>query len=210
MAKERAILFHVELRQSINQGRRFNLSREQLDAEFVRPWQAGRVVEIDEHEYRPDHAKIKVFEAPELMISELGVGRGWQSVEKAGEDVTARVLSEAGGGGAVAGARPADGRLPAAGGPSLAEFKSAVVGACSLEPRALGDIVRLAGVRYPGARASECLALAEQAVWELLHQQKLAMYADDDSAPIPPEGWEAVVLSWDSWTKDTHLTVHAL
>jgi hypothetical protein len=197
----RPVLFHVELRQSIHQGRRFNLSREQLDAEFLRPWQAGRAVEIDEQEYRPDKAKIKVFEAPELMISELGLGRGWQTVEKLGEDITARVLSDITAGG---GATPS----PSAEGPS--EFQSAVLGACSLEPRALADIVRLAGVRHPGARASECLALAEQAVWELLHQQKLAMYEDDDSAPVAPERWEALVLSWDSWSKDTSLTIHAL
>jgi hypothetical protein len=201
VSEQRPRLFHVELRQSIHQGRRFNLSSEQLEAEFLRPWQAGRAVEIDEHEYRPGKAKIKVFEAPELMISELGLGRGWQTVEKLGEDVTDRLLAEVPAAGAAAPSPSADG---------LSEFKSAVLGASSLEPRALAEIVRLAAVRQPGARASECLALAEQAVWELLHQQKLALYEDDDSAPVPPERWEALILAWDSWSRVTSLTIHAL
>jgi hypothetical protein len=194
VSKDRPSLFHVELKQSIHQGRRFNLSREQLDAEFLRPWQAGRPVEIDEHEYRREKARIRVVEAPELLISEMGLGRGWQTVEKVGEDVTDRVLSEATSSRAPAGA------AAAVASEGLAEFKSSVLGACSLEPRALSDIVRLAAVRHPGARASECLALAEQAVWELLHQQKLAIYTDDDSGPVPPERWEPLVLAWESWS----------
>lgn len=201
---DRAKLFHVELKQSIHQGRRFNLSRQQLDTEFLRAWKAGQVVEIDETEYRPDRARLRVFEAPELLISEMGLGRGWQTVEKVGEDVTELVLSETWGDGVARGA----GAQAAPEG--LEEFKASVLGACSLEPRALSDVVRLAALRHPGARASECLALAEQAVWELLHQQKLAIYADDDSGPVAPERWEALVLSWDSWSNVTALTVHAI
>jgi hypothetical protein len=208
-------VFHIELRQSIHQGRRFNLSREQLDAEFLRPWVSGLEITIDEHDYSPKRAKLKVFEARELVVSELGLGRGWQIVEKDGEDVTERVLGDARSGGpggapSAASAQAAGSSGAGASPAGLQEFKATVLGACSLEPRALGEIVRLAGVRHPGARASECLALAEMAVWELLHRQQLAMYEDDDSAPVPPERWEVLVLAWDSWSKDTTLTVHAL
>lgn len=205
-------MFHVELRQSIHQGRRFNLSRQQLDAEFLALWVSGQEITIDEHDYSPKRAKLKVVECRELVVSELGLGRGWQIVEKEGENVTQRVLGEARSGAIGVDAAPAGGSpAPASANPAgLQEFKAAVLGACSLEPRALGDIVRLAGVRHPGARASECLALAEMAVWELLHQHKLAMYEDDDAGPVPPDRWEAIVLAWDSWSKDTHLAVHAI
>ncbi|MHB8690605.1 MAG: hypothetical protein ACYDHH_05110 [Solirubrobacteraceae bacterium] len=193
-------MFHVECTESVNQGRRFNLSREKLDAEFLRPWAAGRTVEIDETEYRPEKGRLRVIEAPELTIAELGLGRGWQTVEKNGQDVTAQVMGEA-----RAGTPPAPQSSDA-----VKEFKAAVLGACSLEPRPLGDIVRLAAVRYPTGRASECLALAEQSVWELLHRQKLALHIDADSEPVPTERWQELLLAWDSWTKDPAPTVQAL
>ena len=45
--------------------------------------------------------------------------------------------------------------------------------------------------------AGEQLALAEQTVWEMLHQGRLAMSAAGQ--PVPRERWQAFVLSWESW-----------
>jgi hypothetical protein len=59
--------------------------------------------------------------------------------------------------------------------------------------------VTLVEDRREGMRASTRLALAEQAVWELLHQQRLTLTRAD--AVLPAEEWEAVLLDWDSWTE---------
>jgi hypothetical protein len=193
-------MFHIELKQGSQQGRRFNLSREGLEREYLRPWAEGRPVDIDEQQYVPDRAKLVVMEAPELTMAELSLGRGWQTVEKKGQNVTAQVMGDT---------RDAAPPTPTSA-DAVADFKAAVLGASSLEPRPLGDIVRLAAVRYPNGRASECLALAEQSVWELLHHQKLALHVDADSEPVGAERWQELLLAWDSWTKDPAPTVQAL
>jgi hypothetical protein len=48
---------------------------------------------------------------------------------------------------------------------------------------------------------SERLALAERAVWELLHQRALTMLRDEKT--VPREQWEAALLSWKEWAAPT-------
>ena len=55
--------------------------------------------------------------------------------------------------------------------------------------------------QYPLWRASEHLALAEQSVWELLHQGSVTLHGPDGE--IEHERWQAVVLSWSTWTGET-------
>ena len=59
-------------------------------------------------------------------------------------------------------------------------------------------MVELAGGEYPQWRASERLALAEQAVWEMLHQGQLTLSGLD--GPVAQERWQPIVLSWSTWT----------
>ncbi len=176
--------FHVELRQRLHQGRAFNLTADQLRVRFLEPWLAGGPVELDEHQYEPGRAKLRVLRGPELAPEQIGLGRGWQNAERAGSDVTEDVLRS-----------PAP--APAASG-TLAEFKLAVEGACALESRTLAELVALAAIRHPGTRVSEQLTLAERAVWELLHEHRLALLSAAHE-PVAPEAWPDLLLAWPSW-----------
>jgi hypothetical protein len=181
--------FHLELRQGLHQGRAFNLLRPELESRFLDAWRDGRAVVLDERRYAPGRAKLRVLRGAALRPEEIGLGRGWQNAERAGVDVTDALLREP--------PVPASGSGPAPG--TLVEFKLAVEGACALEPRALHEIVELAALRHPGSRVSERLALAEQAVWELLHEDRLALWLDREEEPVAREGWQQVLLSWEGW-----------
>jgi hypothetical protein len=59
------------------------------------------------------------------------------------------------------------------------------------------DVVALAAAAQPQWRASQQVELAEQAVWEMLHQGRLAMIAG--AQPVARDEWQAIVLSWETW-----------
>jgi hypothetical protein len=61
------------------------------------------------------------------------------------------------------------------------------------------DVVALAGRDHPHWRASQTLALAEQAVWEMLHQGMLVL--SRDGSPVPESDWQPIVLSWSTWSE---------
>jgi hypothetical protein len=175
-------VFHVELRQFPHQTRAFNLTRQELDARILHPWVSGAVVELDDHRWAPDRARLTIYEGPELAGDQVGLGRGWANVTRGGEDVTARLLAEA--------AHP----------PPVAELKRELAERCAAGPLTLAGVVEMAGERYPQARVSERLALCEQAVWELLHEG--AVELTRDGAPVAQEGWQRVLLGWDTWTRE--------
>ncbi|HET6869061.1 MAG TPA: hypothetical protein VFH80_24330 [Solirubrobacteraceae bacterium] len=175
-------MFHVELRQFPHQARAFNLTREQLDARIVRPWVSDGGVELDDRRWSSDRAKLTIYEGPELPSDQLGMGRGWANVTRAGEDVTVQVLSER--------AQPAP----------VTELKAEVLDRCTYGPVSLRRLVELSGERYPQSRASERLALCEQAVWELLHER--AVQLTRAGVTVKHEEWQAVLLRWEAWTSD--------
>jgi hypothetical protein len=175
-------VFHIELRQFPHQARAFNLTREQLEARIVRPWVTDGGVELDDRRWSSERAKLTIYEGPELPADQLGLGRGWANVTRAGEDVTARVLSER--------ATPAP----------VTELKRDMVDRCAYGPVPLGRLVELAGERYPQSRVSERLALCEQAVWELLHEDSVRLTRA--GAPVDRAGWQGVLLRWEAWTSD--------
>ncbi len=181
------IAYHVEVRQFPNVARAFNLTRAQLDARILAPWLAGQAVEMDDRKFAPDRAKLKIIEGPALRTDEIAIGRGWANAERAGEDATRRILAGTSTGNASGGTNAA-----------LEEFKERVVEACTSRRLELGEVVMLAAQRNPRSRASECLALAELAVWELLHQRRATLFGPEGDA-VPREQWEAVVLAWASW-----------
>jgi len=175
-------VYHLELRQFPHTARVFNLERAELDARFVRPWVKGEMIDHDERRWAPERTKLKILRGPTVRLEELGLGRGWGQVTKDSEDVTDAVTAEA--------ARGAQAR------PEVEALKEQVVRAAG-QVIDFGSIAALAGVAHPGWRASEQLSLAEQAVWELLHQERLTMLAGGE--PVPREGWQEVVLRWSTW-----------
>jgi hypothetical protein len=173
-------VFHVELRQFPHQARAFNLTREQLDARILAPWTSGAAVDLDDRRWSPERAKLTIYEGPHIAPEELGLGRGWANVTRDGEEVTARVLVER--------TRPA----PAA------ELKRQVLELSQYGPLSLRRLVELTAERYPQARASERLALCEQAAWELLHEGAVRLVRAD--ALVGRAGWADVLLHWEAWT----------
>jgi hypothetical protein len=175
-------VYHLELRQFPHVGRAFNLDRDELDTRFVRPWVKGEMIDYDERRWAPERTRLKVLEGPTVRLDELGLGRGWGQATKDSEDVTDAVVAQA--------ERGAQAR------PEVESLKEQVTQAAG-QVTSFGAVAALAGAAHPGWRASEQLSLAEQAVWELLHQEQLTMLAGGE--PVPREDWQEVVLRWSTW-----------
>jgi hypothetical protein len=179
-------VFHVELRQFPHQARAFNLTWEELDARILRPWVADEAVSLDDRRWPPDRARLTVYEGPRLEPDMLGMGRGWGNVTREGKDVTERVLEGA--------------RAAAAHPPPLLDLKYEVVARCAGGALPVGGVVELVGERHPQARVSERVALAEQAVWELLHEGAVQLVRAGRS--VAREEWQATLFTWEAWTTD--------
>lgn len=176
-------MYHLELRQFPHVARVFNLTREQLEQRFVRPWLAGSMIEHDDRRWAPERARLKILEGPELPPQELGMGRGWSTATRRSRDVTDVLIAEA--------RRGAEAR------PEVESLKVAVqeVAATAIT---MQDVMALAAAAHPGWRPSEQLALAEQTVWEMLHQQRLALTASGE--PVGRDQWQPILLSWETWS----------
>lgn len=146
-------MFHVELRQFPHATRTFNLTREELDARVLGPWIAGRPVELDDRRWSPEKAKLAIYEGRALETSEIGLGRGWATVTRTGEDVTGALLAEAQ---AVAGA-------------PVAALKEEIAARCAQGPLGYEQLLALAGGAAP---------VAEQAILELLREDRLKLLPD--------------------------------
>jgi len=182
---EQAPRYHVELKSFPHVARAFNLDRATLDSRFVGPFAAGEMIEYDDRRWAADRTKLTVFEGDEVSEGARGLGRGWGEVTRRSRDVTDTVLAEI--------HRGAEAR------PEVEALKDAIDEvAGGPDGIGLSDAIALACAAQPGWRASEQLALAEQAVWEMLHQGRLEML-DADAAPVAPGDWQAVVLSWTQW-----------
>lgn len=184
-------MFHIEVRQFPHVARAFNLSAEELHARVVSPWVTGQAVELEDRRWAPDRARLVIYEARELAPEELGMGRGWGTVSREGQDVTESV---------VAAAHLQD-EAPA----ELTRVKESLLAALGTGTLALSQVVEMVGEST--WRVSERLELAEQAVWELLHEERLMLLGPD--GPLPREKWRPTLLSWDSWSADGAGTVLA-
>jgi hypothetical protein len=176
-------MYHLELRQFPHVSRVFNLTREELDTRFVRPWVMGSMIEYDDRRWAPERARLKILEGPGLRPDEMGMGRGWASATKSSADVTDAVIAQA--------RRGAESR------PEVESLKDAV-DEVAANPLTFQDVMALAAAAHPTWRPSEQLALAEQTVWEMLHQQRLVMTAAGE--PVAGDRWQVVLLSWETWT----------
>jgi hypothetical protein len=175
-------MYHLELRQFPHLARVFNLSRDELELRFVRPWIRGAMIEHDDRRWAPERSRLTILEGRELRPEEMGMGRGWATATKSFTDVTDTVMAEA--------RRGQEAR------PELEALKGAILEVAAT-PISFQDVMALAAAGHPSWRASEQLALAEQAVWEMLHQSRLAMVAA--GKPVERERWQPVVLSWATW-----------
>jgi hypothetical protein len=178
-------MFHLELRQFPHVARVFNLTRAEVDERFARPWVSGSAIEHEDRRWSPDRARLTIYEGPELRSDEIGMGRGWATVGKTSREVTETVLAQA--------QRGPESR------PTVEEFKARIADAAAT-PITFGYLVELAVAEHPLWRASECLALVEQAVWELLHQDRLAIAGPEGL--IEAGRWQPIVTSWSTWTDD--------
>ncbi len=183
-------MFHLELRQSLHSARAFNLTEEQLRAGFLQPWVAGETIDWSDRKWAPDRAKLAVYEGPELRPDEIGMGRGWANAARSGEEVTARVLAEQ--------------DQIARGGQPLQTLKATAMERSTEAPLRLSALPSHAAERWPQLRASECLALAEQAVWELLHERRIGLISDRAGvrAPVAEDQWRRELLAWANWSAD--------
>jgi hypothetical protein len=132
-------------------------------------------VALEDREWEPARSKLAIYEGPEVPPADRGLGRGWATVTRAGEDVTARVLEEARG--------------------SVERFKAELLTHGRLTLR---EVVALAGESHPHARVSDRVALAERAVWELLHEGRLAL-----EGAAERDQWGPVLLRWESWSDES-------
>lgn len=174
-------MFHLELRRFPHVARAFNLSEEELRARYVIPWVRGLAISLSDRQWTADQkTRLTIYEAPAIAADERGLGRGWSTVTRSGEEVTARVLDDA--------------RKVIAPPISLPELKVSLIAAAKRGPVSPSGAVVLAGRR---GRASERVAVAEQAVWELLHEGRLVL--EDADGPLSRDRWESVLLAWETW-----------
>lgn len=177
-------MYHLELRAFPHAARAFNLDREALDARFLKPHAAGDTIEYEDRRWPADRTRLTVVEGPELGPADRGLGRGWALAVKQGRDVTERVLAEI--------ARGGDSRS------DVERVKDVLAARVAVSPLSFADVIALAVAAQPAWRASEQLALAEQAVWELLHQGRLEM-VDEEQGVLVRERWQPILLRWPTW-----------
>ena len=133
-------MYHLELRQFPHVARVFNLTRDELEARFVRPWVGGAMIDHDDRRWAPERSRLKILEGPEPQADELGLGRGWASATRTGTDVTDAVIAQA--------RRGAEAR------PEVEALKVAI-GEVAGTPLGFQDVMALAAAAHPtGAPAS--------------------------------------------------------
>jgi hypothetical protein len=182
-------VFHLELRQRPHVARAFNLGEQEVTSRFLGPLASGRELSYSDHEWNPKKTKLTVIEGPELRLEEMGMGRGWANAQRLGTDVTERLIARA--------------REQAQRNPALDRLKERIAGRIEAGPLPLRRVVALSEELMPGRRASERLAVAELAVWELLHERSLELGADQAAAgaPLPEADWQRHLLAWESWSE---------
>jgi hypothetical protein len=186
-------VYHVQLRQFPHVTRDFNLDAEALHSRILGPWLAGKTVASGDRRWARERARLTIYEARALRPEEIGMGRGWANVTRTGEDVTARLLVEAEGA-----AERADAYQPAAAELERCKQLILVRAGASRAGVELRDCVEVAAGSRLGARASERLALAEQAVWELLHAGAVQLVSEDGA--LAPSEWQRMLLDWQTWS----------
>lgn len=178
-------MFHVELRKFPNVARALNLTAVELHERIIGPWLRDEAIELEDRRWIPQQAKLTIYEGPELRAEQIGLGRGWANATRSGEEVTGLVLAQA----------------RDAAGASLEQLRHELLQRCAARPVAVQELVALANDQFAQLRVSDRLALAEQCVWELLHQGRLRLLVPGSEPEVlPPERWESILLAWETWS----------
>jgi hypothetical protein len=181
-------MFHVELRQFPYATRAFNLDREELERRFLGPWLREETIEYGERHWSRDRATMTIYEGPALRPDQIGLGRGWANVTRTGTEVTKALLAE-----------PAPEAVRALSEQAAVRVcKDAILAQLASEPVSLRAVLAIVDEQIGNRRASARLALAEQAVWELLHG-RLASLEWASGATIAGSDWLAALIPWDTW-----------
>lgn len=162
----------------------FNLSDEELTRRFLAPLVNGRELVHEGQEFQPRKTRVTIIEGPELPVEQMGMGRGWGNVQRGGTDVTERLLRQA--------------RAQTARHPALDPLLERLAGRMAAGPAPLPEVVALTDELMPGRLVSERLAVAEQAVWELLHGGRGAL-SSVDGGEVEPERWRETLVLSESW-----------
>ena len=166
-------MYHVELRQFPHSLWRFNLTKEELD-EVVEPWAREEWVDLGERKWSPHQARLTILEGPRIPIDQLSMGRGWRTAQRQSGDVTERVLADAKA--LRTAARETLTQDPSHDVALLADSLGVeLLSLLGEEPAPLLEAWRLAAARWPERPASECIALAEQAVRSLLRRRLIVL-----------------------------------
>ncbi|HEY2438347.1 MAG TPA: hypothetical protein VGH93_14290 [Solirubrobacteraceae bacterium] len=154
-------MFHVELRQFPHQARAFNLTVEELQARIISPWAAGQPVQLQDRRWDPARAKLAVYEGREMATDEIGMGRGWATVTREGDEVTERVLEDA--------------RQALRSPPALDELKAEILTRADQTPVSMALLLDVVAQVQSDLSATERVDLARRAIWELLEDGSLEL-----------------------------------
>jgi hypothetical protein len=202
-------VFHVELRRFPHNTHAFNLDEEELHARVLVPWLGGRKFEFGGKTWSPQEARLTIIEGAPLAPGEIAMGRGWSNAARRGSDVTERMLGEAAA--AIAAAQPvpaaaqpmpqpvpavgaAPAPVPAA---ALSALGRELLTACLQGPVALPCAWQLTDRALPAARASQRLALAEQAVRDLAAGGLIVL--ERGGQIVAAADVEQLLLARDTW-----------
>lgn len=156
-------MFHVEMRMGMHVVREFNLSEQRLWVQFLAPLLADQEFTLEGHEFSPRQTRLKVYEGPELRPDQLGMGRGWQNVERSAGDVTERVLARA----REHNARGDSERAH----PTTADLlRERLIGRLSAGPTSAADVLAMAADIMPDSSDAERLRAAQEACWASLER----------------------------------------
>jgi hypothetical protein len=154
-------VFHVELRQFPHVARAFNLTAEELQAQVVSRWIADQPISLQDRRWDPGRAKLTIYEARELASEEMGLGRGWGTVSREGENVTERALT-------AAHTRRHEGGFDD-------DLKAAILARAEEGPLNMTQVLDLAGRIHSDQAADELVRLVAGVVLELLRDGSLEL-----------------------------------
>jgi hypothetical protein len=161
-------MFHVEIRSGLHQVRMFNLSEQRLWLEFLAPLMADDDFTVEDHDFTPHQSRLTVYEGPELRPDQLmGMGRGWQNVERTATDVTERVLERA----REHTDRQKRNATAGSSAPAAADLvRERLIGRIAAGPVSAEEILAIVAELMPAGSEQERLDVAKSATWALLER----------------------------------------
>lgn len=178
-------MFHLEMREGMHSVRAFNLTEEALATRFMEPLMADVEFTLEDHDWTPRKVRMRIFEGPQLRPDQLGMGRGWQTVERSFTDVTEAMLetarrqatenfAEEAAAAADQMTAPAQPAFPAQ--PAVLPhlpgevdpLRERLIGRLSAGPVTFVDVVAMAAELFPGTAVDAQVAAAERAMLDVL------------------------------------------